>query len=154
MIDAPQIVQSAPQRTASIHVTVPSSQIRDVFSPACQELGAALAAQGIAPAGKLFSYHLQMPGQTFDLEIGLPVDKAVAPAGRVKASELPSMKVARTVYHGNMEGLGAAWGELGAWVKANGHRTQPFLWEFYLVGADANTDPSKWQTELNWPLAD
>lgn len=46
------------------------------------------------------------------------------PTGRVKPGELPAAsKVARTVYHGSYEGLGAAWSE-----------------------------PASWRTELNQPL--
>jgi hypothetical protein len=53
-----------------------------------------------------------------------------------------------------MEGLGGAWGELCNWMSASGHTTKPILWESYLVGPDKNPDPSVWQTELNWPLAE
>ncbi|MDB5804903.1 MAG: transcriptional regulator, effector-binding domain/component [Betaproteobacteria bacterium] len=154
MIDAPHIVQSAQQHTAVIHLTVPRTGIREAFGPACGELSAALAAQGVAPAGKLYSHHLRLPSETFDFEIGLPVAQDVAPTGRVRPGELPSLKVARTIYHGPMEGLGVAWGQLGDWARAKGHLPEPFLWEVYLVGADSGLDPSKWQTELNWPIAD
>jgi effector-binding domain-containing protein len=154
MIDTPQIAQSAQQRTAAIHVTIARSEIQQVFRPAVSELTAALGEQGIGATGPLFAHYLKMPGEEFDLEVGLPVDKAVKASGRVYASELPAMKVARTIYRGPMEGLGAAWGELRSWIAANGHTGQPFAWEHYLVGPDKDPDPSKWQTELNWPLAD
>lgn len=154
MIDTPQVVQSARQRTAAIHITVPRGEMQQAFPAAAGELAAALRAQDIGATGALFSHHLTMPGEIFDLEVGLPVDREVAPVGRVAASELPSMKVARTVYHGPMEGLGAAWDELGKWIAANGHTAQPFLWEYYLVGPATSKEPANWQTELNWPLAD
>lgn len=154
MIDTPQIVQSAQQRTAAIHVTVPRSEIQQVFPPTVGELMAVLGQQGIAPAGPLYSYHLKMPSDVFDLDIGFPVAADVKAIGRVFASELPSMKVARTIYRGPMEGLGAAWGELKDWVAANGLTAKLFLWENYLVGPGDTPDPSAWRTELNWPLAD
>ena len=72
--------------------------------------------QGIEPAGPLFSYHLKMPSDVFEMEIGFPVDDDVKPSGRVVASALPALRVARTIYRGPMEGLGAAWGELKEWV--------------------------------------
>ncbi|HZV63498.1 MAG TPA: GyrI-like domain-containing protein [Telluria sp.] len=153
MIDIPQLVHTSAQRTAVIHLTVPASEIRKVMGPAVNELMAVLAAQGIEPFGPRFSHHLKMPGAVFDLEIGVPVATAVAPAGTVTGGELPAAAVARTVYHGGMEGLGAAWGELGAWVAANGRQTRSYLWEYYVVGPDNNPDPAAWKTELNWPLA-
>jgi effector-binding domain-containing protein len=152
MIDQPQIVQSPRQQTAAIHVTVPRAGIQQAFAPAVNELLAALAEQGIKPTGPLLSYHLKMPGEVFDFEIAFPVDRAVKPAGRVFASEVPALTVARTIYHGPMEGLGSAWGELCNWMSEHKHTTRSILWESYLVGPDSTPDPAKWQTQLNWPI--
>jgi effector-binding domain-containing protein len=154
MIDTPQIVQSPRQRTAAIHVTIPRSEIQHVFPPTVTELVSTLRQQGIGPTGPLLSYHLKMPTDVFDFEIAFPVERDVAPSGRVVASELPAVTVARSVYRGPMEGLGSAWGELRNWVEANGHTAKPVIWERYLVGPDSTPDPSKWETELNWPLND
>jgi effector-binding domain-containing protein len=153
MIAPPQIVQSARQRTAAIHVTVPRNEIGQVFPAAVAELLAALREQGIAPAGPLLSYYLKMPSEVFDFEIAFPVEREVTSSGRVFASEVPAAKVARTIYRGPMEGLGAAWGELSNWMSAHGHAAGAVVWESYLVGPDATADPAAWQTELNWPLA-
>jgi effector-binding domain-containing protein len=154
MIDTPQIARSAKQRTAAIPVTIARAEIGKVFPLAVGELLAAMREQGIEPAGPLFSYHLKMPGEVFELEIGFPVDADVRASGRVVAGALPALRVARTIYRGPMEGLGAAWGELKAWVAANGLATRPFIWENYLVGPGDTPQASSWQTELNWPLAD
>ncbi len=114
MLDKPKIVQTEAQLTAVIRLTIPRSEIRKVMGPAMGEVMAAVAAQGIAPAGPMFSYHFRIDPDTFDFEVGVPVKKPVSPAGRVKPGELRAAKVARTVYHGSYEGLGAAWGEFGA----------------------------------------
>jgi effector-binding domain-containing protein len=70
----------------------------------------------------------------------------------VKPGQLPATTVARTVYHGDYEGLGAAWGEFGAWIKANGYTPAPNLWECYVAGPESNPDPATWRTELIRPL--
>jgi len=72
--------------------------------------------------------------------------------GRVKPGLWAAMTVARTVYHGGYEGLGAAWGEFLEWVGAGGHTHGPDLWERYLVGPEASPDPTTWRTELNQAL--
>lgn len=94
-----------------------------------------------------------MPSDVFDFEIAFPAGREVRPTGRVVPREVPAMRVARTLYRGPMEGLGPAWGELHEWIKANGQATEPRMFERYLVGPGDTPDPSKWQTELNWPLA-
>jgi effector-binding domain-containing protein len=149
MLDTPQIVQTAVQQAAVIRLTIPREEIRNVMGPGIGEVMAAVAAQGIGPAGPVFSYHLRMDPDSFDFEIGVPVTKPVTPVGRVQPGQLPATKVARTVYRGPYEGLGAAWGEFGAWIKANGHEPAPDLWECYVSGPESSPDPATWRTELN-----
>jgi hypothetical protein len=59
MLDKPQIVQIDAQLTAIIRLTIPREEIRNVMGPGIAELMAALAAQGVAPAGPVFSHHLK-----------------------------------------------------------------------------------------------
>lgn len=96
MLDTPQITQTDHQLTAVIHLTVPRIEISHVMGPAIAEVVAAIAAQGIAPAGPCFSFHLKKPSDTFDFEIGFPVSRPITPVGRVKMSKLPAAKVVRT----------------------------------------------------------
>ena len=152
MLDTPEIVQTAAQPIAIIHITVARSEIRNVMGPGRSELMAAVAAQGIAPAGPWFTHHLRMDPDIFDFEIGVPVAAPVAAIGRVKPGQSPAMTVARTVFHGGYEGLGAAWGEFNAWIAANGHKPGPDFWECYVMGPESSPDPATWRTELSRPL--
>ena len=154
MIDTPRITRTTAQLTAIIRLTVPRKEIRNVMGPGLGELMAAIAAQGIAPAGPWLTHHLRMDPDVFDFEISVPVTAPVAAVGRVQPGQLPATKVARTVYHGPYEGLGAAWGEFDAWIVANGHTPAPDLWECYVAGPESNPDPATWRTELNRPLTD
>lgn len=152
MIDKPQIVRTDTQRAAIIRFTIPRAEIRNVMGPGMAELKAAVAAQGVAPAGPMFSHHFRMDPAIFDFEIGVPVTAPISPVGRVEAGELPAATVARTVYHGPYEGLGPAWGEFNSWVKAEGHTPAPDLWESYVSGPESYPDPATFRTELNRPL--
>lgn len=152
MIETPQIVQTAAKLTAIIRLTIPREEIRNVMGPGIGELMATLTAQGLSPAGPIFSHHLRMDPATFDFELGVPVNRPVSAAGRVKPGQLPAAKVARTIYLGPYEGLGPAWGEFGAWIAAKGHKPAPNLWERYVRGPESSPDPATWRTELNRPL--
>jgi effector-binding domain-containing protein len=152
MIDTPEITQSAAQVAAVIRFTIPREEIRNVMGPGIGELMTTIAAQGIAAAGPVFSHHFRMAPDIFDFEVGVPVTKPVSSAGRVKPGHLPATTVARTVYHGGYEGLGAAWGQFDAWIAANGHKSGPDLWECYVAGPESNPDPATFRTELNRPL--
>lgn len=154
MIDPPQIVQIAARPTAIIHLTVPREEMPEVFGPAIGELMAALAAQGIAPAGPVFAHHLKITPETFDFEVSVPVATPIAAAGRVQPSEWPAMRAARTVYHGPYEGLYGAWEAFMEWIATNGHQPAQDVWECYLAGPESSPDPANWRTELNRPLLD
>jgi effector-binding domain-containing protein len=133
-------------------LTIPRAQIQNVMGPAISEVMAAVAAQGIAPAGPVFSHHLRMDPDVFDFEVGVPVTAPVSVTGRVYASQLPAAKVARTVYQGPYEGLGTAWGEFIENITAEGHQPASDLWECYVAGPESGSHPTAWRTELNRPL--
>ncbi len=150
----PEIVQSPAQLMASIALVVPRNQIQIVMGPGIQEVFATLAAQGVAPAGAWFTHHLRTPSDVFDFEICVPVSRAITPAGRVKPGQLRAAKVARTIYRGPYEGLGNAWGEFRQWIDQQGHKRAEDLWECYVKGPEAGSNPAEWQTQLNQPLVD
>ena len=152
MIDTPQIADSPAQLIASIRLKVPRAEIRQVMGPGIKEVMSTLAAQGIQPAGPWATHHFHQPGEFFDFEIAVPVSTPVRPAGRVQPGQLRVCKVARTVYHGGYEGLGAAWGEFCAWIAAQRLKPAEDLWEFYSKGPESGADESKWETQLNQPL--
>src|SRR3954470_20459359 len=79
MLDTPQIIQTTPQHTASIHLTIPREQIREVMGPGLSEVRGALQAQGIPAAGPWLTYHRRMAPETFDFEICIPVGKPATP---------------------------------------------------------------------------
>ena len=137
MIDTPAITTTAEQQTAVIHLTIPRAEIQKEMGPAHQELFSTLAAQGIVPTGPWFCHHLRMDPAVWDFEIGVPVNAPVAPVGRVAGSRLPAARVVRTVYHGGYEGLGAAWGEVMAWIERAGLKGADGLWEIYAAGPES-----------------
>jgi effector-binding domain-containing protein len=154
VIDQPEIVQAEVQPAAIIRFTIPRDQIAEVMGPGIGELVETAMAQGIGPAGPVFSHHLRMEPGIWDFELGVPVSGPVSPTGRVVAGELPAARVVRTVYHGNYDGLGDGWGELDAWIGAQGLSTGPNLWERYVAGPESSDDPADWRTELNRPLVE
>lgn len=154
MIDTPEITQTDAVTTATIRITIPRHEIQQVMGPAIQEIFGAVAAQGLAPTGPVFSHHLKMEPETFDFEVGVPVGSPVTAVGRVRASVLPSRRAARTTYRGPYEGLGEAWGEFASWIEGQGLATAPDLLEFYAAGPEIGPDTSTWRTELVKPLVD
>lgn len=133
VIEAPQIVTTSAVRAAVLPLFVRRDAIQAEMDAGIRELTAAAQAQGIAI-------------------VGPPVDAPVAPAGRMTPGELPAATVARTIYTGPYESLGAGWHEFMDWIEAAGHTAGPHLWERYLTGPESPEPPELWRTELNRPL--
>lgn len=152
MIETPHITQSDACQTAVIKLSIPRADIRHVMGPAIQEVIAAVVAQGVGPAGAVFSHHFAMHPDTFDFEVGVPVSAPVTPVGRVQSGELPAARVVRTVLHGDYELLPGAWGEFKDWIEKEGLPCAPDLWEAYVIGPQSGPNSSGWRTELNQPL--
>jgi effector-binding domain-containing protein len=135
-----------------VHLTVPRAEIQNVMGRGLTEVKTAVAAQNLTETGPWFTHHLKMDPKVFDFEICVPVKSPVSAKGRVKPGRLTARKVARTVYRGPYEGLGAAWAEFGQWIKTEGLKPAPDLWEVYVAGPETGKDPASWRTELNQPL--
>ena len=152
MIDTPQIIRTEPQLTAVIHLTIPKDKIRDVMQPGLTELMSTLATQGIKPTGAWFDHHFKMVEDSWDFEICVPVSVPVKAVGRVRPSKWPAMKVARTVFRGDYEGLYEAWDEFLAWIHKSGNTPAQDQYQCFTVGPESTPDPAQWRTELYKPL--
>ncbi len=153
MISTPNVVVTKPQHTAVIHLLISGRDMPKYMDPAIQEILKALAYQGVAPAGPMFSYHHRRPSDTFDFELGFPVGKDITPTGRVVNGLFPAEKVVRAFYQGPYEGLAQAWSTLQKWVREQGYGEMGRFWESYLNNPNEVKDPSEYRTELNWVIS-
>ena len=151
MIDPPQIVHTEDQIHASIHLTVPRSEMHSVLPPTLNELFTAVQAQGL-PIVPWFAHHLRLREGDFDFEACIPVDASFVPAGRVQRGLWPAGAVARTVHYGDYPGLPAAWHEFHAWIRQQGHTGADHIYEHYVVNQGTTNDPAAFRTEMSWPL--
>jgi effector-binding domain-containing protein len=146
------------QSAAVIHLRIPRSAMGDAFPAAIHEILDALAAQGIAPAGPPHARHFSLDPETFDFEVGFPVNvppgKDLEPSGRMSAGELPAARVVRTVHRGPYEGLPAAWQAFSERIREAGLAVGDEFRERYVTGPESGPDPSGWRTELSWVLAE
>ena len=152
MIETPQVIRTAAQPVAALHILTPRSEMQHVMGPGIGEALAAVREQGLGPTGPWFAHHLKMTPEAFDFDICVPVSTPVEAVGRVKHWERPAIKVVRTVYQGPYEGLSGAWHEFMGWIEANGLKTAGDLYECYLVGPESSPEPADWRTELSRPV--
>lgn len=152
MIDKPYVLKTEAHKAGVIRMTVARHLIREVMGAGLDELLAALTEQNVPATGPWYTHHFGVQPDTFDFEIGVPVDEIVFPAGRVKAGAFMGGTVARTIFHGDYEGLAGAWGQLDAWIASRKLKPATDFWEVYAVGPQADPNPTHWRTELSRPL--
>lgn len=152
MLNTPEVVELPARTTAVIRMTVEREQIGEAVPPAIQEVMSGVGAQGVQPIGPMFARYLRMGSGEVDMEIGVPLDEPIAPAGRITVSSLPGGRALRAVHQGPYEELYSSWDQFGRWVAENGHEPAEGLWESYVTGPESSSDPTEWRTELILPL--
>jgi DNA-binding transcriptional MerR regulator len=130
------------------------AQMASFWGSAYGEVFRAIAEQGARPAGPPFSiYHdPEFRDDDIDVEVGVPVDEAVVPGGRLVGRTLDGGPVAYTLHVGSYEEIGAAYRAVSGWIQAHGHTMSGAPREVYLVGPGQAPDPSGYRTEIVWPL--
>lgn len=147
------VVRSPDQATAGL------AQFMDT---AFSALGAALQEGAVTPAGPAFSLYRGIisggMGESVDLEVGYPVDVALA-AGevdgvRVEPSELPAGRLAVAKHTGPYDLLPEAWGAFLDALRAGGHEPEDLCWESYETRPTPDVDPETLVTGLAVPVRD
>ena len=118
------------------------------------ELYALLAAQQLTPSGpaggiyadEVFTDH---HGQS---TIFLPCAGEVRPVGRVRPAIIPAAELAIMTHHGPAADVDRTYGALAAHVTRHALGVPGPIREYYLVGQGDTLDPSRWRTEIGWPV--
>lgn len=140
-----------PHHTASVRDTVSRDDITETLGRAFQAVKDALTKQGVQADGSPFArWHAY--GDQVDLEAGLMVKTPIVQDGGVKPSELPAGPAAMAVHAGPYEGLRATYDALESWIAQTGRTANGGPWEIYLTDPSVEPDPSKWLTEIIYPL--
>ena len=135
-----------------IRTTARMDEIAEVMGPLFGEVFGYLQRQGQAPAGMPLARYHSMEGGTVDLECAIPVGSPVEGAGRVAASELPACTAATVTHMGPYDRLGKTWEALTAWMQSEGLQPAGTPWEVYVTDPGAEPDPSKWRTDIFFPV--
>lgn len=87
------------------------------------------------------------------LDVVLPCASTKPGNGTVMKGETYSGPCIRTTHMGSYEGLGAAHEAMEAYFNANNLKMGEVVFEVYVVGPQQNEDPTQWQTEIYYSLA-
>ena len=140
------------QPIVGIRTTVAMNEIGKVMGPLFGEVHGHIRQNGQQAAGAPLAVYHSRPGDTVDLECAIPVASPLAGAGRVRAGELPAGKAATVTHTGPYDQLGRTWEALTAWMKSEGLEPAGAPWEVYVTDPGREPDPSKWRTDIFFPV--
>lgn len=137
--------------TATIRDEVARSDLAEMMGRIFQAVNEALVKQSLERDGAPFArYHAF--GETVDLEAGVMVAAPITADGKVKPGSLPAGPAAIAVHVGPYESLGSTYEAIERWLGASEHKPNGGPWELYITDPSAEPDPSKWLTEVIFPL--
>lgn len=151
------------QRPLQHYVAIAAEAQPDAMGPLLGELWPAVAqwltARKVPHAGAPFiRYRVINMGNTFGIEVGIPVAEAQTGEGRVIADSLPAGSYACITHTGLFDSLVTTHAALQSWAADQdiGLQVQPGaegeLWacrlESYLTDPGSEPDPRNWRTEI------
>jgi effector-binding domain-containing protein len=141
-----------PQHVVSIRTKCHVAELGAMLSEILPEVWRYIRKSGVAPSGPPFTRYHGFDDDRVDIEGGLPVPMPLAGEGRIVAGTLPGGPVATTIHFGPYDKLPDAHDALHVWIHEQHKNSAGPQWELYWTDPGLEPDPSKWKTELMWPI--
>ena len=101
------------------------------------------------PYSKWFSYNME---DLSAFEVGVPVPESTSGMDNIVYKESYSGNVATLIHTGPYEASEHAWNTLQEYVKTNELKSIGAPWETYIVGPKNEEDPTKFITQVSFPV--
>jgi effector-binding domain-containing protein len=148
-IDNIRLEQRPTMLVAAMRTTVPATNGGAVMGPLVQEILAYIEVTGVERTGVPYARTSWDPGS--DIEVGIPIARALSGNKRVFPAELPAGAVAVVWFTGPYDQLGPVINAAREWIAERSFKTD-LPWEFYHSDPRVVTDPAKFETELVFPV--
>ncbi len=140
-----------PHPAVTIKSRVNVEQLPDVFASSFESLVEYLEEIGEDIAGPPFAIYYNVEMDDLDVEMGLPVTRAIPGRGNITSREIGIQKAASTIHTGPYEEIESAYIALAEWMNDNGHEPAGASYEFYR-NDPGTTVPEDLQTVIFIPL--
>ena len=140
------------QPIVGIRTTVAMKEIGQVMGPLFGEVHGYIQRSGRQTAGMPLAIYHSVPTDTVDLECAIPVASPLVSAGRVRAGQLPAGTAATVTHVGPYDTLSQTWAALTEWMQSQNLEGAGAPWEAYVTDPGAEPDPSKWRTDIFFPV--
>jgi len=140
-----------PHSALVIKSRVHVEHLPDVFASSFASLVEYLEELGEDIIGPPFAMYYNVEMEDLDVEMGLPVARALPGRENIIHREISIPKAASTIHTGPYEEIESAYLALAEWMGNNGHEPEGGSYEFYL-NDPGTTDPEELQTVIFIPV--
>ena len=146
-----EIKDRAAQPTLAIRTKIAIQELPATLGMSYGAIGQYLGMMGAAPVGAPFVAYYNMDVQALDVEIGMPVARALPGKDAIYAGEIPAGKYATCVHTGPYDAIEPAYTALTQFVMEKGYEATGVAYEVYL-NDPTNTPPEALMTQILFPL--
>jgi effector-binding domain-containing protein len=141
-----------PQLVASVRGILPAyGEVGQFYEEIFKHLAKKMIFKPSA-ATLLICHDQEFKEKDVDVEICVPIKKAVSGSDKVKVYELPAVEAACIILKGPYEGLTPAYGALMAWIETSGYQPSGPSREIYLSSPYDKKNPADYVTEIQLPV--
>ena len=140
------------QPILGVRTTTTMDKLATIMGALFGEIYGHIQQSGQQPAGMPLAIYHAMDGNTVELECAMPVSSPMEGTDRIRAGELPAGTVATVTHIGSYDDLGGTWTALVQWIESNELQPAHAPWEVYVTDPGAEPDPSKWRTDIFFPV--
>lgn len=137
---------------AVIRNKVALSEIEKTMGDIFTALPAYIMKNGATITGPPMAITINFTNTFWDFEGAFPISKEIKGNDKIKIKKSYSGKAIYLVYFGPYDQTMAAYDELHKYLKNKNLEENGGPWEVYLTDPSTESDPSKWKTEIYYPV--
>lgn len=141
-----------PQPILFIQREVPFSKLQETMGECFGKLYGYGQSKGLAIAGQPIARYVKVGPGLWTVDFVMPLAEPAAGEGEMVAGSLYAGPVAFAVHEGPYEQLSDTGAAIERWVKDRGFEVAGPPWESYVTDPASEPNPSKWRTDVFWPL--
>ncbi len=127
-------------------------EIASVMGPAFGAIMQVVSANGAQVIGSPFSIWYEWEDEIMEFDNAIPIDRNIKGTDKVLPIKTYQGKVAHVSHMGEYSTTYHSWGILETYIKDNKLEMNGAPYEVYVTDPETEPDPSKWITDLYWPV--
>jgi effector-binding domain-containing protein len=148
-----KIKEVEPATVTGMTFDVTADTIGPESGRAYQRIYEILGQEGVNPVAPPRLLYHEMNDDAWKIETCVPIGGSAPKNEELTTYEAPGGRAVTTLHVGPYDELGIAWNELRREVSSKGYETTGAPYDLYLNDPNEVRDPTKFETELVWPIA-